>query len=252
MPPLSIADKVMLSGKPFTIFHTSRVTESLLAQAIDEHRSMDLDTCVTNAGKPYLGHSEEYHEKTGEPFLESSPIWEAVDLIAQSDIFALVDCKHYDAVSIVDEVIARIGPERCLLHAFVSELKLDYSRGEEEPDFLTEWLPIVTLSEFKMKYPGLTTTASAKWAPRDLLTNPHHKNLLEDIRKVLKDHRVDTVYLNVPYDTISDMQLRYFLAENIIPQFSIDGVDVTRLSQVYVGTSDILEHTSIVDRLQEG
>ena len=42
---------------------------------------MDLDVCVDEGGNPYLGHSQEYHEKTNEAFFNSMPLWEAVDAL---------------------------------------------------------------------------------------------------------------------------------------------------------------------------
>ena len=58
---------------------------------------MDLDVCIDDEGKPYLAHSGEYHEKTGDPYFQSLPLWEVVEWIRQSANVVMVDCKHYDA-----------------------------------------------------------------------------------------------------------------------------------------------------------
>ena len=233
------------------LFHTWTVTRDLLARAIREKRSMDLDVCVDEAGNPYLGHSKEYHEKTWHPFFNSMPLWEAVDAIAKSTIPVIVDCKHVDAWPIVEEVVARIGPERCLVHAYCAELRFEFSRRQGEPDFLTEWLPIKTLREIKTKFPSVTTTASAKWLPHDLLVTHGHDSLLLRIRNLLGDNEVDTVCLNVPDDTFSDDALGYFLEEGIIPHVGIDYADPAKLSALYIGESDRLECTSQGDWLME-
>ncbi|MGO9602220.1 MAG: hypothetical protein ACLQAT_02240 [Candidatus Binataceae bacterium] len=205
---------------------------------------MDLDICVDDAGNPYLGHSKEYHEKTWTPFFNSMPLWEAVDAIANSTIPVIVDCKHSDAWPVVEKVVARIGPERCLVHSFVAELKFDSSRRQGEPDFLTEWSPLETLQDLKAKFPSITTTASAKWLPIDVLLSDQYDSLLSRIGKLLRDHQVDTVCLNVPDETFSDESVRYFLEEGIIPHVGIDYMDSGKLSEIYIGETDRLEFTS--------
>ena len=246
----SLAQRILNSGKPFTFFHTWTVSEELLQSAIREEKSMDLDVCVDDDGKPYLGHSKEYHEKSGEPYFNSLPIWEVVDRIAKSNIVVMVDCKHYDAWPAIEEVVVRIGPERCLACVYVSEFKFNFSRKGGEPDFLTEWSPIEKLRLLKSKYPLITTTPCAKWLPNDLLISDQYEDLIAKILKTLKNNRVDTVCLGVPDKTIFDKWLRYFLEEKIIPHVVVDGTDVTKLSEVYVGETDCLDQASRITELK--
>lgn len=132
---------------------------------------MDLDVCVDDCGDPYLGHPKEYHEKTREPLFGSMPLWEAVEAVADSNIPVLVDCKHFDAWAVVEDVVRQLRPERCLVHSFVFELKFDAGRIPGEPDFLSEWSSIECLRAIKRKFPLLSTTASAKWLPADVLVS---------------------------------------------------------------------------------
>ena len=67
------------------------------------------------------------------------PLWEAVEALADSNIPVIVDCKHFGAQPVVEEVVEQLRPERCLVHSFVSELKFEAGRMPGEPDFLTEW-----------------------------------------------------------------------------------------------------------------
>ena len=241
---MSLAQKILDSKKPFVFFHTWTVTKNLLRQAIDEGKSMDLDVCVDDQGKPYLGHSKEYHKKSGEPMFNTMPLWEAIDMIAKSEIPVMVDCKHYDAWPVVEKVVTTIGPERCLVDSFATELRFNYSRDEGEPDFVTEWSPIEKLRSFKNKFPSVTTAACAKWLPRNLLLSDQLKGLRDKIRQLLQDNHVDTVCLGVPDATMSDVWLRYFLDGNVIPQIGIDKIDTTKLTEVYIGETDDLKMAS--------
>jgi hypothetical protein len=216
----------------------------LLRQAILEHKSMDLDVSIDDSGNPYLGHSKEFHEKSGEPFYKTMPLWDAVEMIAESDIVAMVDVKHYDSWQVVEEVVRRVGPSRCLVCSYVDEFKFNFSRGENEPDFLTEWSPLDRLVELKCKHPSVTITPCAKWLPDDLLLSEEHHNLREGIRRILRDCNADTVCLGVPDNTISDRWLRLFLEDGIIPHIMIDHADISNLTELYIGETDFLKRTS--------
>ena len=210
---------------------------------------MDLDVCVDDRGNPYLGHPKEYHEKTGEPFFDSMPLWEAVEALSDSNIPVIVDCKHFNAWVVVEEVVRKLRPERCLVHSFVFELKFDAGRLPEEPDFLSEWSAIECLRAIKKKIPLLSTTASAKWLPADVLVSEKHEALIESIITLLKEYAVDTVCLNVPDSTFSDKTLRRFLQDDIIPHVGIDRIDVRQFSEMYIGETDRLEFSSQTDLL---
>jgi fructoselysine-6-P-deglycase FrlB-like protein len=73
----SLAQKILKSKRTVVLFHTWTVTRELLARAIREKRSMDLDVCVDDSGNAYLGHPKEFHDKTHEPFFNLMPLWEA-------------------------------------------------------------------------------------------------------------------------------------------------------------------------------
>lgn len=244
MKSKSLAKRVLDLKKPYIFFHTWSITKDLIQQAIDEEKSIDLDVCVDTSGKPYLGHSQEYHEKSGDPWFINMPLWAAVDMIAKSNISVMVDCKHPDSWPVIEKVITKIGPERCLICAYVSEFRFNYSRKNGEPDFITEWSPIKKLRLLKSKFPSVTITPCAKWLPNDLLISDQYKELLKDIRQTLKDNHADTVCLGVPDKTISDKSLRYFLKENIIPHVMVDKADTTKLSETYIGETDYLEQAS--------
>jgi hypothetical protein len=241
----SIAQRVLASRKSFTFFHTWTVSEDLLSRAIREEKSMDLDVCVDDLGNPYLGHSREYHEKTGEAYFNSLPLWGVIERIVTATIVVMIDCKHYGAWPIIEEIVDRIGPHRCLVSSFVSELKFGHNRADGEPDFLAEWISIEKLFELKRRFPAVTANACAKWPPKDLLMFAKYENLVEFIRHLLKAHRIDTVCLGVPFATITDRWLNYFLSDEIIPHIEIDRAETTRLTQqVYIGETDSLERAS--------
>jgi hypothetical protein len=246
---LSFAQKVLKSKRPVVLFHKWTVTREMLGQAIREKRSMDLDVCVDDRGDPYLGHPKEYHEKTHGPFFDSMPLWEAVEALADSNMPVIVDCKHFGAWPVVEEVVRQLRPERCLVHSFVSDLKFDAGRMAGEPDFLSEWSSIECLRAIKRKFPSLTTTASAKWLPANVLVSEKHEALLEGIVTLLKEYAVDTVCLNVPDPTFSDKALRTFLQQDILCHVGVDRIDVKQLSEMYIGETDRLEFTSRSDLL---
>jgi hypothetical protein len=241
---LSFAQQVLKSGRAVVLFHTWTVTKALLGQAIREKRSMDLDVCIDDGGNQYLGHPKEYHLKAKEQFFNSMPLWEAVEALTYSSIPVIVDCKHFGAWQVVENVLRQLRPERCLVHSFVSELKFDAGRTPGEPDFLSEWSSIENLRALKAKFPTLTTTASAKWLPADALVTDKYEALLARVIKLIKERGVDTICLNVPDSTFSDRALRLFLENGILAHIGVDRADLTQLSEVYIGETGRMEFTS--------
>lgn len=238
----SLVQRIFSANKPFVLFHTHSATQGTIEKVISAGKSMDLDVCVDNSGKHYLGHSKEYYEKSGEIQWETMPFWEAIALVSKASIPVIVDCKHYDAWPVVEEVVGKIGAHRCLVNSFATELKFDYEHNDH--DYLTEWSPIKNLTSLKDKFPSVTITASCKFLPRDILLSHQYEKLLSDIRRILKGHRVDTVCPNVADNTMSDNVLDFFLAEKILPHVGIDTIDTSKLSKIYVGESDNLSAAS--------
>src|SRR3989344_222051 len=233
---LSLVQRIIRADKPFILFHTHSATREAIENAIASGKSIDLDICVEDSGNPYLGHSKEYYEKSGETQPETMPFAEAIELISKASIPVIVDCKHYNAWPIVKDVISQIGAHRCLVHSFAAELKFDYEHNDH--DYLTEWSPIKKLTEIKNKFPLATTTASCKFLPNNLLLSPQYEKVLSDIRKILEDNHIDTVCLNVPDNTMSDKVLEFFLNEKILPHVGIDNTNISKLSKIYVGETD--------------
>jgi len=244
---LSLAQKILSSKKPFVFYHTHEVTRDSLQEAIDTEKSMDLDICVDEAGRPYLGHSREFYEKSASPWDRSMPLWEAVELLSKASIPVIVDCKHYRGWRYVEEVIARIGPAKCMAHTFVSEFHFHYISHN---DVLCEWSPVEKLRSLKARFPSLTTTVSAKGLPHDLLLSAQYEELLHNIKKTLIANQVDTVCLNIPDQTFSDEALAFFLKAQIIPHIMIDEIETSQLSEVYIGETDVLGSASISAWLQ--
>lgn len=234
--PHSLAQRIFSANEPFVLFHTHSATREAIEQAIVEGKSMDLDICVDESGSPYLGHAKEYYDESGETQPKTVPFGEAIALVSKATIPVIVDCKHYDAWPVVEEVVRKIGAHRCLVNSFATELKFDDEPNDH--DYLTEWSPIKNLDALKDKFPSATTAASCKFLPGDVLLSVRYEKLLSGIREILKDNRVDTVCLNVPDNTMSDTVLEFFLAEKILPHVAVDKVDVSRLSKLYVGETD--------------
>lgn len=238
----SLISRIFDFGKPFVLYHTHAVVQKTLDQAISKNKSMDLDVSIDDNGKPYLGHSQEYYKKSDQKQPSTMPLRKAVKIISKANTPVIVDCKHNKAWSIVEKVISEIGPYRCMIHSFVSELKFDHN--VDEPDYPTEWSGINKLKTLKRQFPSVTTTASCKFLPDDLLVSNKYLTLLTTIRKILKDNNVNTVCLNMPDSTVTDEKLEFFLSENIIPHITVDNITSDRLKQLFIGETGFLKNAS--------
>lgn len=239
---LSRAQRILESNKPFVFYHAHEVLEFILSRAIVEEKSMDLDVCIDADGDPYLGHSMEYFDKALEPMDKSMPIWEVVQLIANSNIPVMVDCKHYDAWNFVEQVIERIGSARCLVHALVSEFDFHYIDASDYR-VQCEFSPAEVFSQLKRKFSEITAIAIG--LPNDHLVSKKYEEILWYIKKAMKHNLLDTVCLNVPDNTFAAESLTLFLKVSLIPHVMIDKKISSRFSEVYIGETDCLEKDTI-------
>lgn len=244
----SLAQKILDKNTPFVFYHTYSVTNESIQASIDANTSMDLDVCVDEEGHPYIGHSQEFYKISGEKQEDCLPLWEAVEKIASSTIAVIIDCKHHDAWHVVEEVIEKIGAERCLVHSYISQLHFNYNLYDH--DYPTEWSDAEKLKMLKEKFPSVTTTASCKFLPEDFVTNPEYHPVWEQIREILVANNINTVCLNIPDHTISNTVLNFFLEKEILPHLNVDGLDLRSITSVYVGETNIQANASKVDVLR--
>ncbi len=246
---LSFSQRIIQRRKPFVLCHTHLVTEEILSRAMAENKSIDLDVSIDDQGNPYLGHSQEYYRMSGNKPDRSMPLWEAVEKVAAGKIPVVVDCKDARSWQVIEEVIGKIGPHRCLADTFVSELKFDYSYSSSN-DYPIEFSPIERLRTLREKFPNLTLTASCKFLPDDFFTaEKKYRSEWERIRNLLVANNIDTVSFNVQTKTMSDDVLNFFLEKEIILKINIDGYDLSKVTSLYVGESDVFESMSSAEIL---
>jgi len=157
----------------------------------------------------------------------------------------VVDCKYHGAWPVVEEVTGRISAGKCLVHAYVRELRFDYSRRAGERDFITEWSPFEKLRLLKSSHPEVSTCASCKWLPRDPSVSEKCASPLQSIRETLVQNQMDTVRLDIADDAFREELLGFFLAANVLPHVGVDNIDTTRLSLPYIGETDSLALASV-------
>lgn len=243
MQTKSLAQRILNSNKPFIFYHHHRVTEKGIHKAIEENRSIHLDVCVDSNEKPYIGHSEEYYKKNSKKMEENISLNRALELLSKSTIPVFVDCKHYDTWALIEDVVEKLGQERCLVNTFADELKFNYN--PIEPDYLSEWSDISKLEWIKEKYPLVTTVASAKGLPVDLSLRSHSK-LLTNIRSLLVSNNIDDVSLNVSSDLYDDELIAFFTSKKMLPHIMFDGMQTSELTYCCVGEVEVFEKASSV------
>ncbi|MEK9179172.1 MAG: hypothetical protein AAB893_01755 [Patescibacteria group bacterium] len=239
---LSLVKRILLLGKPYVLFHTHVASREIIERAIRKNKSMDLDISVDSTGNPYLGHSQEYYEISGEKKGNSISYFLALELLAKSKIPVIIDCKNHAAWHYVKMAVMKLGDWRCVVNSFVTELK--YSHVDSGVDYLAEWVSIDRLREIKEMFPLVTTSASCKFLPKDIFTNGFPTEEVYYLRENLMLNTVDTVSFNVPNETISNSVLQYFLEKGIISHLNVDLADTSLLSSVYMGETDNIKRAS--------
>jgi hypothetical protein len=218
------------------MFHPDEFTLESIRDSVAAGRSVELDVSLDDAGEPYLGHSLDFYEKRRLPFPDSPPFWEAVALLEEADNPVTLDSKHRNSWPLIEELVEKFGPERCLVHTFVDEFKFENSVGRD--DFPDEWAPIAKLKELKIKYPSLTTMASSKFLPADALADSRREGVLGYIRDTCLANLVDSVRLTLDeriIDGIDDEVLKYFLRDGIMVHINLDVDNAADFHEIYIG-----------------
>lgn len=238
----SIAQRILLAGRPTVLFHTHQVTRAVLDQAIRAGKSMDLDICVDDAGQLFLGHSPEYYRKSGEKPLPSMPLDDAIASLSVSPIPVVVDCKHGDAWPAIERVIAILGPRRCLVHAFLKELRYPFADMQDQC-VESQWLDASLMKALKARFPAVTTTASAHGLPNDFYQhNAKYHGLMDQIVGVLRNHDIETVCLNTADEHCFTRGLVDFFSDNgILVHLNIDKFAGDLPDGAFIGESDSLD-----------
>lgn len=233
--------KGIIHSKSVTLFHTHVVTSDLLEQALEEYRSIDLDICVSEeGGQPYLGHSDEYHTKSGVPQYKTMKLDEVITRleIHPHKIPVMLDCKHYAAWQHLVQFIERLGSERCLVNSYVHELR--FRDHQEEFDIEVEYVPIDWMANVVKKYPDVVVSASARNLSSDCYRTPQ----IDHIERCLKEHAIDTISFNTNNNVLSLSDLLICAERKIIPNIEIDRYD--EMPQVHVLAET--NHLSSADR----
>jgi len=240
---LSLAQRILNSSKPFVLFHTYKVDKESIYQAVKENKSMDLDIAIDNEGKPFIGHTLEYYEISGEVRPKNMPFYETLNFLSKAHIPLIIDCKQVETWPTLIKTLNQLGPHRCLVHIFALELKFNHNL-EYDKNYPSEWIPIGNLKSLKEQFPNVTTTVSCKYLPPDVLLSSKYQAELESIKSILNENKVDTLCLNVPDETMTDKTLEFFLSENIIPHVNIDKINISSFKKTFVGETNYLEVAS--------
>ncbi len=247
----SLAKRIRDSQSKFTLFHTSSVTEDTLNKAINTDKSIDIDIAVNVDWTPFIGHSLEYYRISGEDRPTCMSFESALSQISVSHIPVILDCKELGAWSYILDALERIGPHRCMVHIYPTELRFSHFEWADY-DYPSEWIPIGYLRALKEKFPNVTTTVSCKYLPPDTLKNSDHREKLIYIKTLLQEHHIDSLCLNVLDNTMDDATIDFFHDAGIILHVNIDTKDVGTLHGVYIWETDILAHSSDAKKLWYG
>jgi hypothetical protein len=235
-----LARRIFTTNKPFIIFHSHVVNDELIAQAINLHKSIDLDINIDKNNCPFFGHSDYFYQKSGELKEINTQFDKLLKVLSQSNIPVMLDCKHCGAWPFVEKALSLLGPQRCFVGCMATEFKFDYDFSYDfEVPF--EYSSISNLKILKARYPDVTTVASCSFLPTDFLTARKYKVLRNKIRSLLIENNVDSLSLNFPYTSYSDKDLNFFLEANILLELKVEDISPLSVSEIYLGETDTLQ-----------
>lgn len=236
---------------PYTFFHTHVLDDAVMRRVEESGSSVEIDISRTDEGDTYVGHLPTYYSGRNLPFPPPNlPLAEIVERAGRAGNFIVFDTKHIGALPEVVGHIRAHGSHRSLLHIFCEDLAFEPYPAEvmefAEPHWPTENLPAAAAFAVK-EATGVPVALSC----RGLTTGVLVENEDDVLRRIISvaAGKADVVNFFLPgnSDTSQTPPSAYerLLENNIIPLVNIDQTAPPYRPQVFLGSSDHIENTTL-------
>lgn len=237
--------------RPFVYYHTHRVYDKNLEEAIDHKKSIELDIAFDsdgtfyNKGDFYIGHPVSFYTEFGKEFYKNMLLEDAVKKLEQNpSIFVVLDCKNIKAIPKMKEIVKRLGSHRCLFHAFIKEWTFEPLEAniEIEPHWKDEDIPLKEVLEFKQRNKVPIIGACRGFSAERL----NNKDVVSKVLASVKNKDIDCISLYMPGTELPPLAIaRQITQAGYLNWINVDKIANIDLSDVtYIGMTDILEKAS--------
>lgn len=109
----------------WSYFHTHRVDDALVARAVEHNRSIEFDIYARD-GRATIQHPPAFYVENGAAPPANMDLEDAIAAVeASAACVVVLDAKSREALGVIAELVARLGTHRCVVHAFLDELRFD-------------------------------------------------------------------------------------------------------------------------------
>ncbi len=139
----------------FVYFHSHTATLKELQAAAEKNSIFEIDLAWAHSafnphveeGKPYIGHPEEFYTKHGKTFPAANVSLDEFKsfLKAHPGMKVLIDVKDETVLPYLRELATAIGPDRCIVHAFINNWTQIPNETTPEPHWYREDINLFTL-----------------------------------------------------------------------------------------------------------
>jgi len=201
------------------VLHTQIVDEQLLGMlATGLLQTIELDISSNDDGEHYIGHHRLFYQDRDLIFPPPNvSIEKTMELIIEHGFFTKLDCKDEEAIPKVAELALRLGPNNCMLHAFVK--KFDYQIEGRQPHWKHENIILEKIIKLLAEagYPPLQVSCRGFTSDGIATLESSHIPNLHEVCDIAGKNGVDIVSLNLPNNQIPpDWVLQYFYDNGIL------------------------------------
>jgi len=203
------------------VLHTQIVDKQLLEMlTAGLLQTIELDISSTDAddSEHYIGHHWLFYLANGLAFPPFNiPVEEAMEFIDKYGFFTKFDCKDKKAIPKVAELAQRLGPNNCMLHAFISEF--DYQTKKRKPHWKYENITLKEIIRLRAEagYPPLQVSCRGLVYNEITTLKSSHIPNLSEVCAIAKENEIDVVSLNLPNNQIPpNWVLQYFYDNGVL------------------------------------
>lgn len=201
------------------VLHTQIVDEQLLGMLTAGllQKTIELDISSTD-DEYYIGHHRLFYEYRNLAFPPPNvSIEKTMGLIIEHGFFTKLDCKDGKAIPKVAELAQKLGPNSCMLHAFIRELNYQTEKRESHWEYEDIALEEIIKLRARVGYPALQVSCRGFVYDGIATLKSNYIPNLSEVCAIAKENGIDVVNLNLPNNQIPpNWVLQYFYDNGVL------------------------------------
>jgi hypothetical protein len=198
-------------------FHSHTTTVKELKVASELHPIIEIDLAWAHRsfnssiieGTPYIGHPEEYYTKLGNTFpVGNVSLTEFQSFLKQNPaVKVLIDVKDQAVFPYLENFIKTVGPDRCIVHAFIKNWTHIPKSVKQDPHWYREDVDLFALNNMLVKLDVPLIANCRGFSNKNIEQNKILSQMIKDSKQCKSIVSLGLYYPGVPLPDIKFLKI---------------------------------------------